>query len=210
MRKSNCCDEVVILDFETTGLSADYDRIIEVGAVIVKDQKVTARFSELMNPGRRIPYFITDLTGITNTMLMGKPKPEDVMPKLKDFLGNRVILAHNAAFDRKFLHSEMARAHLQASNHFLCTLLLSRRLIPEAANYKLGTLAEHLHIKIGRAHRALDDVEATAQLWDHLHETVRVSTGIHQLGSDVFEMISKRPKHSIPQFFRSIREKAQS
>jgi len=117
------CEEVVILDFETTGLSANYERVIEVGAALVKGNKITKTFSELCYPGASIPYFITELTGITNAMLKGKPKPEKIMPKLHEFIGQRPILAHNASFDSQFLHAEMDRVGLEVVNPILCTML---------------------------------------------------------------------------------------
>lgn len=206
MELSKNCDEVVILDFETTGLSPEYDRVIEVGAVIVRGNKVVDSFSELMNPGMHLPRFITNLTGISSAMLKGKPGPQVVMPKLKKFIGDRVILAHNASFDSKFLDAEMARANLDMNNEVLCTLLLSRRLIPDAYNYKLGTLAAHLNIKIGRAHRALDDVKATAELWRHLHDVVRSATGLKKLESSLFKTISKKPKNTIGKYLEKISE----
>lgn len=199
------CDEVVILDFETTGLSADYDRIIEVGAVVFKGNKVVDSFSELMDPGCYLPSEITALTGITRSMLKGRPCPEAVMPKLKKFIGDRVILAHNASFDSKFLHAEMRRARIKIDNPILCTMLLSRRLIPDAYNYKLGTLAKHLNFKIKNAHRALDDVNATARIWEHLYQTVSEKTGIKQPDSQVFATISKKSKNSVNKYFEKVR-----
>lgn len=204
MELSKSCDEVVVLDFETTGLSAYDDRIIEVGAVIVKGKKVIDKFSELMNPGCYLPRFITDLTGISNSMLKGKPRPQKVMPNLKNFIGNRVILAHNASFDSKFLYAEMNRANLDIDNEILCTLLLSRRLIPDVYDYKLGTLAEFLNVKIGRAHRAIDDALATAKLWNHLHEVVSESLGIKRIESTIFKSISKKPKRSVPLYLEKL------
>jgi DNA polymerase III epsilon subunit-like protein len=109
---SPTCDEVVILDFETTGLSSDYDRTIEVGALLVRNHTIIDEFVELMNPGFAVPSFITSFTGISNAMLKGKPKPEIIMPKLLDFIGKRPIVAHNASFDKRFLMAELARANL--------------------------------------------------------------------------------------------------
>lgn len=198
-------EEIVIIDFETTGLSPYNDRIIEVGAVIVKEKKVINSFSQLMNPGCYLPYFITDLTGISNSMLTDKPRPEKIMPKLKRFIGDRVILAHNASFDSKFLHSEMSRVNITINNPFLCTMLLSRRLIPDVYDYKLGTLANYFSIKIGKAHRALDDVKATAELWGHLNQIVCDATGTKQLDNHIFETISKKPKKLIAKYFEQVK-----
>jgi len=206
MELEKYCDEVVILDFETTGLSADEDRIIEVGAVIVKGKKVIGKFSELMYPECHLPYFITDLTGISSAMLRDKPIPQKIMPKLKKFIGNRVILAHNASFDSKFLYAEMARANLDIENEILCTMLLSRRLIPDVYDYKLGTLAEYLDVKIGRAHRAIDDALATAKLWNHLHGIVSNSLGIKKVESNILKSITKKPKKAVPVYLEKIKK----
>jgi DNA polymerase III epsilon subunit-like protein len=114
--------EVVILDFETTGLSPSYDRVIEVGCATLRGGKVVSRFNELMNPGVSIPFFITRLTGISELMLANKPSPEKVMPKLKKYLGEKPIVAHNASFDKNFLYEEMARAGLKIQNPILCRI----------------------------------------------------------------------------------------
>src|SRR5947207_1516572 len=118
--------EVVILDFETTGLSPSYARVIEVRAIIVQGTKIVAQISQLMHPGSPVPYFITRITGITNQMLKGQPTPEAFMPKLKSFIGPRPILAHNASFDQSFLIAEMENAGITMDNTFLCTLKLAR------------------------------------------------------------------------------------
>jgi DNA polymerase-3 subunit epsilon len=165
---------IVILDFETTGLYPMYDRVIEVGAVLVKEEKIIDTISQLMYPGYSIPYFITDITGISNAMVKGKPKPEKFMPILHKFIGNRPVLAHNASFDQRFLLSEMQKIGKAMDNTFLCTLKLARRLII-APDYKLTTLTSHLKLKVPKshqAHRALNDVMATFHLWLHLRDYV--------------------------------------
>jgi len=158
-----------------------------------------------MNPGFLIPSFITGITGISNLMLKGKPSPEKVMPELKRFIGKRVILAHNASFDSKFLYSEMKRARLKIDNPIICTLLLSRRLMPNVTNYKLGTLANHLNYKIENAHRALDDVKATSIVWNHLYKQVQYFTGIQEPNAQIFTTIGQTPKGSIEKYFTQIR-----
>ena len=198
------CEEVIILDFETTGLSPYYDRVIEVAAIVVKNNKLTDTFTQLMNPSRYIPYFITELTGITNNMVKDQPSPEKVMPKLKQFIGNRLILAHNATFDKKFLIAEMERVNLTIDNHMLCTMILARKLIQDAYNHKLTTLAYHLNIKATKAHRALSDVEVTAKLWGHLYTKVSVKSGIKKPEVPIFMAISKKPKSVIDKYFEKI------
>jgi DNA polymerase-3 subunit epsilon len=192
-------DELIILDFETTGLSPDYARIIEVGAVLIKGDKIVDKTSQLLYPGSSIPYFITEITGITNQMVKGQPRPEQFMPTLRAFIGNRPILAHNALFDQKFLISEMNFAGIQLDNPFLCTLKLARRLVDNALNYKLTTLVSHLNIKVPkdhRAHRALNDVIMTFHVWSHLKQ--HVTDYINAIPDlDLFFKLSSQPKNKI-------------
>ncbi len=193
-------DEVVILDFETTGLSAQYERVIEVGAALVKGNQVTKTFSQLCYPGTSISSFITEFTGITNSMLRGQPKPEIVMSKLHKFIGSRPILAHNASFDRQFLYAEMERGKLEVPNSILCTLLLSRRIIVGASNYKLATLKQYIKFnseKSHQDHRALDDVKVTAALWVFLRNEIEKSIGLKNLDVDIFQKICRTPKSQI-------------
>jgi DNA polymerase-3 subunit epsilon len=200
------CEEIVVLDFETTGLSTEYDRVIEVAAITIKNKKVINTFIQLMNPGKSIPSFISSLTGITNEMVKGKPSPEKVMPKLMKFIGNRPVIAHNASFDKRFLLAEMERAGLSIENHFLCTMVLSRKLIPDAYNHKLTTLASHLNIKSTKAHRALSDVHMTAKLWQHINTKVIDRTGIKKPDLALLTAISKKPKSAIEKYFERIRK----
>ena len=193
-------NKLVILDFETTGLSPAYARVIEVGAILIEDTKIVDKLSQLMYPGCSIPSFITDITGITNEMVKGKPSPEKFMPKLKQFIGNRPILAHNASFDQKFLISEMENIGNKVDNRFLCTLKLSRRLITNAPDYKLTTLVSHLKIKppgIQQAHRALYDVMNTFQVWLHMKKYVMdlINTSPD---FDLFVKLERQPKSKIP------------
>ena len=171
---------VAVIDFETTGMMPGPDRIIEVGAAIVRDGEVVETFSELMDPGFRIPHFITDLTGITDAMVRGKPRPEAVMPRLRAFLGDCPCLAHNASFDRRFFSAEMVRANHSHDRPFLCSVMLARRLVQGAPNHKLGDLARHLGLRAPpgmKAHRALADALMTCQLWTHLHGVVQERLG---------------------------------
>jgi DNA polymerase-3 subunit epsilon len=192
-------NKLVILDFETTGLSPAYARVIEVGAILIEDTKIVDKLSQLMYPGCSMPSFITDITGITNEMVKGKPSPEKFMPKLKEFIGNRPILAHNASFDQKFLISEMENVGKKVDNRFLCTLKLSRRLITNAPDYKLTTLVSHLKIKppgIQQAHRALYDVMSTFQLWLHMKKYVMDLINTTP-DFDFFVKLERQPKSKI-------------
>jgi DNA polymerase-3 subunit epsilon len=188
-----------IIDFETTGLSADEHRIIEVAAIRVRDGEVVDSFCELMDPGCYIPSFITSLTGISNSMVRGKPGPEAVMPRLRDFLGEHVCVAHNASFDQRFFVAEMERAGSGHERTFLCSLLLARRLLPQAPNHKLGTLVEHLRLTrpTGRVHRALTDVLMTLELWKHLTALLCRRLQGRVPDSDLIRSLTRRPKGTI-------------
>ena len=115
-----------ILDFETTGFSTDFDRIIEVGVVKVQNNLIVDSFQDFVNPGMRIAQVITNLTGITNAMVKDADKSTTVMPRLKAFVGDEIIVAHNASFDSRFFMAEMNRVNIFPKNDFLCSLLLER------------------------------------------------------------------------------------
>ena len=155
-----------VIDFETTGLSPDHGaRPTEIAVVLVDDGKIGDRYQSLMNPGVPIPHEIQLLTGISNAMVRAAPSVGYVMGEAVDFVGDRFMLAHNAAFDRKFWETELRRIARWQERDFACSLLLSRRLFPEAPNHKLGTLVRMLRLPaVERFHRALADAEATAHL----------------------------------------------
>ena len=133
---------IAVIDFETTGISpAMGDRATEVAIVMMEGGRVVDRFQSLMNAGVRIPSFITQLTGITNAMVANAPPAAQVMAEAGRFVGEVPMVAHNAAFDRKFWVEELARAGLDAPQPFACTVLLSRRLYPQAPSHRLGALA---------------------------------------------------------------------
>ena len=199
-------EPLVILDFETTGLSPDFARIIEVGAVLVEENRIVDSFSRLMNPGFYIPSFITEITGITNKMVEDMPSPEEVMPFLQKFIGKRQIMAHNASFDKKFLFSEMARVDLVLRNPFLCTLKLSRRLIHDSSSYSLGNLAGYLNLdteETGQMHMALYDVKVTFQLWKYLQNVVVRKSGLSEHDLKLYHEISKKPKKNVDEFLEN-------
>jgi len=199
-------NEFAVIDFETTGLGADCCRIIEVGAVIIRNGEVTDSFVELMSPGCRLPYFITDLTGITDAMLKGKPKPEAIMPKLKDFIGDRHCIAHNAAFDSSFYHAEMGRAGIAHDRTFFCTMKLSRRLVQDSPSHKLSALAHHLNLPKpddGKCHRALYDVLLTVELWKHIESLLSKRIG-KSPDHEIYQTIMKKSKGAVPKYLNKI------
>jgi DNA polymerase-3 subunit epsilon len=157
---------IAVIDFETTGLSPDQgDRATEVAIVMVENGAVVGRFQSLMNAGVRIGGFIESLTGISNAMIAAAPPASQVMREAAAFVGDAPMVAHNASFDRRYWQAELARIGLPAPQPFACTVLLSRRLYPQALSHSLGAMAAlHRLPSAGRAHRALADAEVTASL----------------------------------------------
>ena len=196
-----------VIDFETTGFDAAWDRIIEVGAVVVRDGQIVASFAELLDPGTRIPYDVTQLTGITQAMVRGKPRPEAVMPRLRAFLGDLPCVAHNAGFDKRFFDAEMARAVHGHERQFLCSMLLARRLIPAAPNHQLGTLVRHLRLPVAadvRLHRALADAHVTQALWQRMGEDLQRRIGGRRPDLSVIRGVIRRPKASTGRYLESL------
>lgn len=160
-------DHYIALDLETTGLDPKKDKIIEVGAVRVRNGKVTDRFQSLIDPGVVLPDQITQLTGITQEELNGAPYPEQVLPKLLDFMGDDVILGHSVMFDYSFLKKEAVNQGLWKTEQHamgIDTLKLARVLLPELPSRRLADLCVHYQIE-HQAHRALGDAESTAELY---------------------------------------------
>ncbi len=168
-------NRIAVIDFETTGISpAMGDRATEVAIVMLEGDRVVDRFQSLMNAGVRVPGFITQLTGITNAMVAAAPPAAQVMAEASRFVGDAPMVAHNASFDRKFWEAELARAGLDAPQPFACTVLLSRRLYPQAPSHRLGALADwHRLPRTGQAHRALADAEMAAALLARIRADLR-------------------------------------
>lgn len=164
-----------VIDFETTGLSPALGaRPTEVAIVLIVEGKIIDRFQSLMNPGVSIPRDIQVLTGITNEMVRKAPRVETVMLDAVQFVGTHPIVAHNAAFDSKFWEAELRRINGRRKQEFACSMLLARRVFPEAPNHKLGTLVRTLGLPAtGRYHRALADAEATAYLLLHIQQELQ-------------------------------------
>ena len=192
-------DSVVVLDFETTGMSPDYgDRVIEIGAVKVLDGVIIDEFQGLMNPGFRVNGFIEDFTGIDNVMLSKAPCCEEVMQKFQIFLGDANLVAHNASFDKRFLDAEFNKICADYSGRFACSMLLARRIYQEAPNHKLGTLVEYRNIQHdGVFHRALADAQMTAKLWLAMLEDMGNQYQCWDVPFTFIEKLSKTPKKSV-------------
>ena len=155
-----------IVDIETTGGYAENHRVTEIAIYHHDGMQITDRFQTLINPGRRVPYFITGLTGITTDMVSEAPSFEDIAIEIHKWLKDRVFVAHNAHFDYSFLKKEFDDAGIHWSTKKLCTVRLGRKIIPGLDSYSLGRLAESLGISIPDRHRAGGDAEATAKIFD--------------------------------------------
>ncbi|MGD9629134.1 MAG: PolC-type DNA polymerase III [Pyrinomonadaceae bacterium] len=179
-----CNASFVVIDLETTGAKAPPCRITEVGAFRVENSAVTASFQTLVNPEMPIPQFITELTGISDEMVSTAPRFSDIADDLLRFIGDSVLVAHNSPFDLAFLNHEIARVHAECriANPDLCTVRLSRQLLPDIENHKLKTVARHYAIDLINHHRASDDAYATAMIFINLLEVLR-ERGISDLGS---------------------------
>lgn len=199
----------IVIDFETTGLSPGCgDRTIEVGAVLVSNQQIVDRFQSLMDPEMRVSGFIEDYTGITNRMLSTAPSIKEVMHKLKVFLAQHHLVAHNASFDSRFLDAELERINHKRKNEFACSMLSSRRLYPEAPNHKLETLVRYKSLKTdGIHHRALADAEMTAHLWIRMIEDIRNNYGFQAVSFGLMQQLCKIPKKKVPEFMQKMRLK---
>ncbi|MRW84650.1 3'-5' exonuclease [Pseudoduganella sp. FT26W] len=196
---------IVMLDFETTGLSpAMGDRITEVAALRIVDGEVVERYVSLINCGVRIPSFITGLTGITQAMVDKAPPVHEVVPQLLDFIGSDPLSAHNASFDDKFLRAEAERLDLTPRHASLvCSLKLSRRVFPELGSYKLGHLSGALGIRFNSAaHRAEADAEVAARLLVHIGGHLRSTYGIHRVDSELLVSVNKLAAAKVPQFLQ--------
>ena len=166
---------IAVIDFETTGVSPGQGaRATEVAIVLLQNGQVVDRFQSLMKTGVWIPSFITQLTGITNAMVNAAPDAAGVMQDAARFVGDAPMVAHNASFDSKFWQAELALAGLPAPQPFACTVLLSRRLYPQAPSHKLGTLVDYHGLpRAGQAHRALADAEMAAALLARMQHDLR-------------------------------------
>jgi DNA polymerase III subunit epsilon len=171
---------VAVIDFETTGLSPSTgDRATEIAVVLLEGNQVVDRFQSLMNAGVRISAFIEEYTGISNAMIATAPPAATVMADASRFVAGRPMVAHNASFDRRFWMAELERVDRPASEPFACTLLLSRRLYPQAPNFRLGSLAEfHALPTSGRAHRAMADAQTAAALLGQIRGDLRARFGV--------------------------------
>lgn len=173
--------ELIVFDIETTGLSPVNDEITEIGALKIKDGKIIEEFSQLINPQKKISQFITDLTGITNEMVEDKPLIGQVIEDFKDFIGNSILVAHNASFDVGFIREKMKKNNINLNNPILDTLELSRAVFPQMKSHKLNILAKFLGVNLENHHRALDDARATSEVLLKILDILK-EKGIENIG----------------------------
>ena len=187
------------IDVDTTGIAPQRgERATEVAIVLLEAGQVVARFQSLMFTGAYIPAFISQLTGITNEMVRSAPTAVQVMSDAARFVAGAPMVAHNAAFDRKFWQAELAQAGLAAPHPFACTVMLSRRLYPQAPNHQLGTLIDfHRLPRTGQAHRALADAEMAAALLCRIQQDLRGPSGTGRADHDWLMQVQACPKAKI-------------
>ena len=159
-----------IIDIETTGLKATTERITEIAIYIYDGTQVVERFVSLVNPERTIPYQITKITGITNQLVANAPKFHKIADKIIQITENKTFVAHNAQFDYRFVKEEFKRLGYNYQRKSLCTVRLTKKLIPNLPSYSLGNICESLGISIMNRHRAAGDTEATVKLFEQLLE----------------------------------------
>jgi DNA polymerase III epsilon subunit family exonuclease len=158
--------EFVAFDFETTGLYANLDRIIEIGAIKFNLQNIGPRFTTLINPEMSIPPESTKINGITDEMVRGKPTIQDVLPHFMNFIGSSVLVAHNAPFDTGFFINSLRSCALETlHNHIIDTIELAKQVITQARKYSLSYLCQILNIPLPAFHRAENDALACRELF---------------------------------------------
>ena len=160
----------VALDIETTGLNPAVDRIIEVGMARVEAGNITQKYSALVYPGITVSDRITELTGIHNEELTGKPRIEDIIGEITEFIGDWPVLGHNVIFDFSFLKKAAVNNGLTINDDGIDTLKLARRILPEVEHKSLSFLCGYFNIDPGRSHRAYDDAVSASMLYAKLEE----------------------------------------
>ena len=167
----------IVFDLETTGFSNKNDKITEIGAVKIENFKVVDRFSQLINPQKDISYKVQELTGITNDLIKDKPTIEEVLPKFIEFIGDSVMVAHNADFDMGFMQQKCREQNIEFKNTSVDTLTLARTLLPHMKRFRLNLIAKELGVPLLNHHRAVDDAEATAHIFIKFLEMIQKRGG---------------------------------
>lgn len=189
-----------VVDFETTGLNPQHgDRAIEIGISLLRDGKEVDTFASLINPGMRIPAFITQLTGISNDMVATAPAAGEVFEQVLTFVGDAQLVAHNASFDRKFWRRELSvELGVECQRNFVCTLMLARRIFQSFASHRLGEIARVLDIDTGRSHRALDDARVTTIILGTMLDRLQAAHPEQCIDGTFLQTYQKRARTQLP------------
>lgn len=196
----NCDTTFAVVDFETTGLDPNNgDRAIEIGISLFRDGVEVDTFASLINPGIRIPAFITQLTGISSTMVASAPSAHEVFQNATTFIGDAHLVAHNASFDRKFWRRELARElGIECKRDFVCTLMLARRIFQTFPSHRLGEIARVLGIDTGRSHRALDDARVTTVILATMLDRLQVAHPDQSIDASFLRAYQKKARTKLP------------
>ena len=192
----------VVFDIETTGLSRESDEIIEIGAVKIAGGEIAGRFSAFVKPVQKVSGKIEELTHITNAMLEGERRLAEVLPEFIEFAAGSVLVAHNAAFDTGFITRDCRALGLPCPEVWMDTLALARLMLPNLKRYNLDALTKEFHVRLSQHHRAVDDAEATAEIFLQMQvmlrqKGIKTLTDINLLGSPSPEVIKKLPTYHI-------------
>ncbi len=189
-----------VVDFETTGLNPQAgDRAIEIGISLFQGGREVDTFASLINPGMRIPSFITQLTGISNAMIASAPKPCEVFQQALSFVGDAQLVAHNASFDRKFWRRELSHElGIECNRDFICTLMLARRIFQSFPSHRLGEIARVLRIDTGRSHRALDDARVTTVILGTMLDRLQVAHPKDVIDATFLHAYQKKARTKLP------------
>ncbi|MBR3280790.1 MAG: 3'-5' exoribonuclease [Clostridia bacterium] len=171
--------DYTVVDIETTGMSPNYNKILEISAIKVRGGKEVDTFSKLINPHENIPYFISNLTGITTKMALDEGEElEDVLIGFKDFLQDDIILGHNVNFDVNFLYDNFCEVLDEPlTNDFVDTLKISRKLLPKLDHHRLDDLTDYYGIKARNKHRALNDCDLTNKVYKNMCKEIKSEFG---------------------------------
>ena len=193
VQDQNFDDEIVCFDIETTGLKVTREAITEIGAVVLKNGKITETFQTFVNPGRRLTPEIIGLTGITDAMLADAPSLKEALTAFLQFVNGRVLAAHNAEFDISFIRAGCRKVGLEFEPTYIDSLILAQNLLPELHKYKLDIVAEHLDLPAFNHHRASDDAGMVGYMLVPFFEKMRRELGISRLQEINGEMEKLRP-----------------
>ncbi len=194
----------VVFDIETTGLSKIHERLTEIGAVLLEDGEVKERFQTFVNPEKPIPYNITQLTGISDEMVLSAPSQKEAVLAFLEFAKDYPLVAHNAEFDMGFMYEAFRRYDIQIEPTSIDTLPLAQKLLPELGRYKLNLLAKHFQLPDFNHHRASDDAETTAYILKKLFSILEEKgvSFVREINPMMAQMnmigkVKRKPKHMI-------------